>query len=377
MRLERNSLIAIALLFFAGCSANRQARQADFVSDSIDPVPMPIRHADQYDSESREDVYEYESAPWSGDRPDPSRPPVPPPVPAQEPVPAPPTIGVSRVKSVSWLRGVGRKSESNNCGDNACGDGCITGEQTHLPPEYFTEGCRTTPQTVNAPPVRSQNRTTLAEVFHGWNLRARTHRPKGVQAPYNSGEGMARDPGLIMPEGCNSSVPGRKSHRQSPPIVKHYIGGVAVDPGTAPHGNHRNSLAAPLREDGLDDRGGTRDHRYSPDDMLDLPSALETPAKEHSPQNVPAVPVPKPPLALPAPESATNLLQTPAIHPTDAPAALRPQFSTGTVSQIVQPPMWPRLGSAAATYGNAPAASPAPAVIEDASLPVIQPGRRI
>lgn len=306
MRLERNSLIAIALLFFAGCSANRQARQADFVSDSIDPVPMPIRHADQYDSESREDVYEYESAPWSGDRPDPSRPPVPPPVPAQEPVPAPPTIGVSRVKSVSWLRGVGRKSESKN-----------------------------------------------------------------------SGEGMARDPGLIMPEGCNSSVPGRKSHRQSPPIVKHYIGGVAVDPGTAPHGNHRNSLAAPLREDGLDERGGTRDHRYTPDDMLDLPSALETPAKEHSPQNVPAVPVPKPPLALPAPESATNLLQTPAIHPTDAPAALRPQFSTGTVSQIVQPPMWPRLGSAAATYGNAPAASPAPAVIEDASLPVIQPGRRI
>ncbi len=373
MRLERNSIIAITLLLMAGCSANRQARQADSVSDSTDPVPMPLRHADEYDSGAGD--YEYEPVPSSGDGPGRSRTPAPPPVPTREPVPAPPAIGVSRVKSVSWLRNTFHRSESNNCGDDAGIDGCTTGQQTHLPPEYFNEGCGTTPDTKQAPPTQCRKKTNRSEVMQGWNLPAKTHRPKRVQTSYNCGEGMVSDPGLIMPEGCNSSVNDRKSHRHAPPAVKHSIGGTPVDPSTTSHGNHGGSLAEPLQENGWDDHGGSHDQRVSPDEMLDLPSTLETPIKEQAPQHVPNVPIPEPASGPPIPESATRLLPAPAIQTPDAPAAVPRQISLDSVKRSVQPPMWPRLGSAAATSGNAPIVTPARA--DDASLPVIQPGRRI
>jgi len=300
MRPERNSLIAIALLFMAGCSAHRQSIQTDSVSDATDPVPMPLRHADEYDFHRGD--HEYDPYPSNGDTSGPSQTPVPPTVPMGEPTPAPPAIGISRVKSVSWLRGAGRRFESNTCG-----------------------------------------------------------------------EGTSRDPGFIVPEGCNSSVNDRKANRHSRRDVKQYNGGVAVEPGTAPHGNHRSSLADPLQEDGWEDRGGSQDQRYSPDELLDSPSTLETPANGQSPQNVPGVPILEPPL--PVPESATKLRQTPAIQPTVAPAAPFQQIHRGIVNQIVQPPMWPRLGSAAPMYGNSPVVNPP--VAEETALPVIQPGRRI
>ena len=190
MRPERNSLIAIALLFMAGCSAHRQALQTDSVSVATDPVPIPIRHTGEYDFRTGD--HEYDPYPSSGNESDPSRTPVPPPVPMQELVPAPPAIGISPVKSVSWLRGASRRSESSNCG-----------------------------------------------------------------------EGMARDPGGIVPD------------------------------------------------------------------------------------------------------SPTRFPPTPAIQ----------KINRGIVKQIVQPPMWPRLGSAAAAYGNSPVVNPP--VDEDLSLPAIQPGPRI
>jgi len=375
MRLERNSLIAITLLLMAGCSANRLARQADSASDSSDQVPLPLRHADEYDSDIED--HEYHPFPSSGDGSGPIRTPVPPHDPMQEPVPAPPAIGVSRVKSVSWLPGGGRKSESSNCGVEACGDGRSTGQRTNLPPAYFTDGCGTTPKTTAAEPSRCRKkRKTLADVVQGWNLRAKTHRPKRVQTPYNCGEGTACEPGFILPEGCNSRVKDRKSYQQSRPAVKRSVGGVAVDPGTASlgnhGGNHGGSLADPLQENGWDDHGGSRDQRFSPDELLDLPSSLETPIKEQSRQDV-SIPEFAP--GLPIPESATELLQTPAIQTPDAPAAVPQQINRDSVKRIVQPPVWPRLGSAAATSGNAPAATPA--VTADASLPTIQPGRRI
>ena len=371
MRLERNSLIAIAVLLMAGCSANRLARQADSLSDSADQVQMPIRHADEYDSDIED--HEYHPFPSNSDRSDPSQTPVPPPVPMQEPVPAPPAIGVSRVKSVSWLRRAGRKSESSNCRDEACGDGCSAGQQTHLPPEYFTEGCGTTPKTAAVLPSRCRKKNkNPAEVVQGWNLRAKTHRPKRIQSQYNCGESTACDPGFIVPEGCNSSIKDRKSYRHSPPAVKQYVGGVAVEPGTAPHGNHGSSLADPLQENGWDDDGGSRVQRFSPDDMLDLPSSLETPIKKQSPQNV-SIPESAP--GLPIPESSTELLQTPAIQTPDAPAAVPQQINDDSVKRIVHPPVWPRLSASAATTRNAPAATPA--VIDNATLPAIQPDRKI
>ena len=371
MRLERNSLIAITLLFMAGCSANRQARQSDNVSDATDPVPLPMRHADEYDSGARDHEYEYEPALPGSDRQSPSRTPVP----MGEPVPAPPAIGVSRVKSVSWLRGAGSRSRSNKCGDNAGGNGCSAGQQSHLPADYFTEGCITSPRSATIPRSRCREKTNSAEVTQGWNLGAGTHRPKRVQTSHNCGEGWARDPGFIVPEGCNSSVTGRKSNHLSPPAVKQYIGGVPVAPGTAPHGKHGGSLADPLKEHGWDDQGGTDDRRSSPDEMLDLPSTPETPVDEHAPQNTPAVPVTEPMPVLPMPETAPRLLPAPAVQNSAPSAALPQQINRDSVKRTMQPPLWPRLGAAAAISDNTPVASPVQA--DDSSLPAIQPGRRI
>ncbi len=369
MRLERNSLIAVTLLFMAGCSVNRPARESDNMSDSTDPVTMPMRHADEYDSGPRD--YEYEPATSNGDRPRPSRTQITPSAPMREPVPAPPAIGVSRVKSVSWLRGAGHTSGHNNCGDDAGADDCCSGQQTQLPPEYFRSGCGTPPEAVSPRHCQSRVKTTLADMMHGWNHRTKTHRPKRDQTRHKCGEGTTCDPGLIMPEGCNSSRKGSKSYSPSASVTKQSIGG-SVGPGRVPQGNHGGSLADPLRENGLDDHGGAADSGFSPDELLDLPSTVEAPTDGMPPQNVPVSELTP---AIPMTDSATRLITTPAI-PTQVPtAAARQQFNPDTTKQIVQPPMWPRLGPAAATSGNAPTS--VPAVATDSALPAIEPGRRI
>ena len=369
MRRERNSLIAVVLLVMAGCSANRHARQSDNALDATDSVEMPVRHADQYESEARD--YEYEPAPSGDETPGPYRTPVPPSVPMHEPVPAPPAIGVSRIKSVSWLRGLGGKYESTNYGDNACGDGCSTGKQSVLPPEYFTEGCVSPPRTAMLPSSRCREKTTLLEGMQGWNLRAKTHRPACVQTSRDCGERTACAPGLITPEGCNSSSRGRRSA----PVVKRHVGGAPVAPRTAPHEKNAGSLVDPLKEKGWDEHGDAEDPRFSPDHLLDLPSTLETPAGGQKPQNIPDVPKTLPAPVLPMPEPSSTPSSTPAIQDS-APSPDVPQpTNPDTVKQIVRPPMWPRLGSAAATSNNVPVSNPANS--HDSSLPTIQPGRRI
>lgn len=326
MRPERNSLIAVVLLVMAGCSANRHARQADNEYDATDSVEMPLRHADEYESDSGE--YDYNPAPFDGENRSPSGTPVPPPVPMQEPIPAPPAIGVSRVKSVSWLRRADRKSDDHDCGDSECGDGCCTGQQSLLPPEYFTEGCVSPPRTAAVPSLRCREKTTLLEVIQGWNLRAKTRRPERVRPSRNCGEPTACDPGLITPEGCNSSP----KRQRTAPVVKRYAG-------------------------------------ETPDDLIDLPSKPETPASGQTPQNIPDVPKIEPIPVLPMAEPA------PAIQDSAPSPVVPPQASPDAVKQIVRPPLWPRLGSAAATSIKAPVSNPANS--HDSSLPAIQPGRRI
>jgi hypothetical protein len=367
MRIERNSLIAVVLLFMAGCSANRQARLADNVYDPTGSVQMPLRHADEYDSGE----YDDEPAPASDETSSPSRAPVP----MGEPVPAPPAIGVSRVKSVSWLRGARNRSESENCGDDADRDSCSPGPQTQLPPDYFSEGCVTTPHTAIAPRKPHRERTTITEIVQGWNLRAKTRRAERVRSSRNCGESEVCDASCFAPEGCDSSVNGSQSQQPSPQVAKQSVGGMPFAPGAAASGNHGGSLADPLQENGWDDNDGSPDQRIHPDEMLELPSTLEaSPDGEQHRQYVPEVPNVDHMPVLPMPEAASPLLPTPGIQPPAAPAAV-PQTNPETVRRIVQPPMWPRLGAAAATSGNVPVATPA--ISSDQSLPAIQPGRRI
>ena len=284
-----------------------------------------------------------------------------------EPVPAPPAIGVSRVKSVSWLHGAASRPESNNCGNDACGDGCSTGQQSHLSAGYFTEGCVTPPPAVAESSPRCREKTTLVEVMQGWNLQTKTRRPERIKPSLNCGERTACDPGLIMPEGCNSSP----KRRRTAPVVKRSVGGAAVDPGTAPHGKQGGNPSDPLKANRGVDHSAAGDKRSSPDDLLDLPSKQETPAGGQKPQNIPDVPTTQPTPAQPMPEPSP----TPAIQDTAPSPAVPQQTTPDSVKQIVKPPMWPRLGSAAATSNEVPVSNPANP--DDSSLPTIQPSRRI
>ncbi len=108
MRLKRISLFAaLALLVAAGCSTNRNALHP--LRNDNDRVAAPPRHDHEYapSPEYQDDDFQ-----------NPSRATGP-----QEPLPAPPAFGVSRVKSVSWLKDLGgklnRKSDTAvaNCSD--------------------------------------------------------------------------------------------------------------------------------------------------------------------------------------------------------------------------------------------------------------------
>ena len=355
MRIERKSFIAVTLLFMAGCSASRHERQSDGVDYSLEPVPLPIRHADEYDSGTGE--YDYDPGPSRDESPTQSGTPVPPPVPMREPAPAPPALGVSRVKSVSWLGGIGNRTDHNNCGDTACGDA----QQSQLPPEYFSEGCITPPHAVISPRIQCREKTTLVEVIQGWKLRAKTRRVERLRRSHNCGERMPYDPGCFAPESCTAQVDGDKSLDGQSRTLRRSGGGEPVQPSQ--HG----SLADPLQES---DWENSEDPRLSPDELLDLPSTTEPPADESQHPDVPMIDT-VPVLPVPTPSgTSTPGIQNPAT-PVDVPEQITPD----TVKRIVQPPLWPRLGTPAATSLKVPAEIPD--IPSDHSLPAILPGRRI
>lgn len=120
MRIFRVSLVSALLLTFAiGCSANRN--KATALPGSLDHGTEPPRHEHEYTPHpDRADDFLN-----------------PPPVPSQqqfrEPVPAPPALGVSRVKSVSWLKDVGARLNRKPapCGQD-CSDEQIVGKYTAI-----------------------------------------------------------------------------------------------------------------------------------------------------------------------------------------------------------------------------------------------------
>ena len=349
MRLKRDSIIAVTLLFVTGCSANHQALQSENDYNVPEPVPMPMRHADEYDSGE----YDYDSAPQRSESPGRSVVPVP----MREPVPAPPAIGVSRVKSVSWLRNRAHQHDGDNCSEPACADGCSPGEQSQLPPEFFAEGC-VTPQLVKvAPRLQCREKTTLLETLQGWNQRAKIRRAERARRSLSCGSQAACDPGCFAPE--------------SPQVVRqNHRGAEAVRPNTDTHGN----LADPLRDNAWDDRSRARDSRFSLDELLELPSALtEAPISGQRQSRLPIAPVIEALPALPVEKEVSG--QSPAGQTPTIPSSVPPRVNPDSVKQIVQPPLWPRLGPPTAPSVRMPVALPM--IPEDSSLPTIQPGRGI
>ncbi len=368
MRLERKSLLACTLLLLTGCSAARHFRSSPNDGVSPDAVPLPLRHADEYDSGEDRYDYQYESAPSRDEVPATPRSSSTPAPPMREPVPAPPAIGVSRVKSVSWLRRSKLDSSPTACGDDTHVDGCTTGSISPLPQSYFVEGCNTPPQTTVAPSLRDREKTNLVEVVRGWHLRRRTPAPRPVRTPRNCGEQSVEAPGCYAPDGCtqhSQTYPPRDAVRNS-------------DTYSNPKNleSHGGSVAAPLFENGPEEKATHLDNSgFTPDELMELPSNLEQkqevkPEIELKPQSVPHVPDdselgPTPVLPIP----------TPAIPDETVPAPAEQPINTNSVNTNTKPPIWPRLGQPTPKPASTPVA--APTLQGDSTLPLIQPSRRI
>ena len=361
MQLERNSIIAVTLLFMTGCSASHQALQSENDYNVPEPVPMPIRHADECDSGQ----YDDDSVPQRSESPSRSVAPVP----MQEPAPAPPAIGVSRIKSISWLRNRAHQHDGDNCSEPACADGCSRGEQSELPLEFFAEGC-VTPQSVMVDPrLQCREKTTLFETIQGWNQRAKIRRAERGRRSLNCGSQAACDPGCFAPEGCQTTVQDGSPCRKSGQVVQPSNNGAeVVRQTTDTHGN----LADPLREYGWDDRSRAQDSRFSLDELLELPSTLtKTPVHDQQRSRMPIAPMIDALPVLPLPEEVSG--RSPKT--TTVPSTVPQQVNPDSVQQVVQPPLWPRLVPTTASADRIPVALPM--VPDDPSLPTIQPGHRI
>jgi len=365
MRLERKSLLACTLLVLTGCSAARNLRSAASESVSPDRVPLPVRHADEYDT--GEHNYEYELNPSYEDESLAPRSSLPPTAPMREPVPAPPAIGVSRVKSVSWLRRSENNSTRNTCGDNTSVDGCTTGNVSHLPPAYFVEGCDTPTQTTVAPSLRDREKTNLVGVVHGWNLRKRIHTRQQTYAPRNCGEQNVASPGCYAPGGCTQNT------QTFPPHDAVRKSDAYSNPKNS--GTRSGSLADPLSENGWEENATHPNNPgFTPDDLMELPSIIEQrsevkPQPETKPKSVPHAPddseiSPTPALPIPLPADPDETV----------PAPVEQKVSPNSANTNTKPPMWPRLGQPAAKPANLPVA--APTLQKDSTLPLIQPGRK-
>jgi|GEM_PF-1655905 len=368
MRLERKTLLACTLLLLTGCSAARHSRSAASESVSPDRFPLPVRHADEYDTGEDQYEYEYESSPSREEDSLTPRSILPPAGPMREPVPAPPAIGVSRVKSVSWRRKAAINSVRDNCGDNTNDDGCTTGNVSPLPQSSFLEGCDTRPQTTRIPSLQDREKTNLVEVIRGWNMRKRTPTKPPAYVPLNCGEQHVVAPGCYAPGGCTENTQtfpphdaGRKSDAYSNPKNS---------------GPRSGSLADPLSENGWEENATLRDDPgFTPDELMELPPNTKQrsnakPQPEALPQLVPHVPgasevSPTPALPIPLPVDPDETV----------PAPIKQQSNPNSVNTNTKPPLWPRLGQPAPKPANLPVATPA--TQQDSFLPIVQPSRRI
>jgi len=359
MRLERISLIAVMLLVLTGCSANRHSRKPQTEYQPQSPVSMPLRHADEYES----DPADLDNLP--SDR---GRRPAPPPIPDREPVPAPPAIGVSRVKSVSWFRAIEKKSDQNTCASERCGDGYMIGKQTKLQPEYFGESCsdHVTPECL--PGQSRREKPTLFETIRNWKKIPCVSAAAPV-CSRNCGERavtetVVGDRGCSASEGCARTGSRCLSGDRS-------VGGRPVDV-RRDSGSQGGSPADPINKLGREKPFSSGEGSVSPDESLELPSVPNVGGEKRSPKST----VPDVPEAQPLIPKSDSVPAEPSVE-TPEPAAAAPlQATPNAVKHIVQPPLWPRLTGPGVQSVTSPRIS-SRVLQDDTSLPLILPGRRI
>jgi hypothetical protein len=333
MRFERISVFAVlAFALASGCSASRNAatslREHDADESPETQVIVPPRHEHEFAPGTIPPKDEFHDPPQnSGPR---------------EPVPAPPAQGVSRVKSVSFLRDLSQKRRpTDECGEN-CSDEELIGRCSPIEPcvpsqdsaariERYRSRVRggDDPQRLN--PMRSL-KNSLGNIFHKPTAScaatdcasqiADREFPTHVPVPHSSAAGTG------------ASAPTKA---------------VEVPRNSADLQHHRRSGALARRLDLLDSDPGL----IQPVEMVPNPVHASTTAEEETI----AVPL------NPAPPANSVPPAVPVESP--APATSIPQPDPGPSNQLVEPPLWPRL--------RGTALEPAHSVSQSVVLPLPPP----
>lgn len=332
MRLPGISLFAIiSILVISGCSANRNAVRDDRADDQ--PY-IPPRHDHDYSPEINSPQDELQS-------------PVPP-VPSGEPIPAPPAFGISRIKSVSWLkRRESKASVKSTISQAPCGasDEPQIGQCTPIEscvPQHDVSASERVPryQETRCGEGCAERVSPLQRLSRAFK---KFRHPHPADSCSESCTDSARD--------AQPPVHTGKSFSNSPEC--------ADGPGGLLHANKKprclaDSLDEPYSED-------TDPGLITPDDAI-LPSPEREIPRAPALQQVPTVPtIPKP-----------KGFQEPV------PGVPVPPAPLGPSTQIVEPPLWPRLGT---RHFSSPVSStvvsppPTPArSVQTFDMPQIVPG---
>jgi hypothetical protein len=299
MRPPGISLFAImSILVIGGCSASRNSLHPDRGDDQ--PY-VPPRHDENYSPEIRGSEDEFES-------------PVPP-VPSREPVPAPPAMGISRIKSVGWLRlREPKASGKSSSGHTECG----TSDEPLLGRCTPVESCAPQQDTVVVERVQRYREQVCGEgcVEHAGPLRS-------------LGKSFRKmlHPGHASP--CSETCADQTACAQAP-----VFGGKNFSPerpGTeeVSRGLHQKKKPRCLA-DSLDEpfSENLEPGLITPDDAI-----LPSPERE----------VPRVPALQPVPTVPT--IPMPKTFDEPVPGVPVPPAPFGPSTQVVEPPVWPRLGT--------------------------------
>lgn len=326
MRLKRIPLFAmLSLALASGCSASRNAITP--LGDRDDHGALPPRHDHEY-SPGTGGAEDFQKPPES-DGP-------------LEPLPAPPAFGVSRVKSVGWIKDLGAKfyrkpvAPPSECTDDlSCADQKLVGKCSALDSRVTEsdcvtespEACSEEPACDTAPPRRTSKFKRFHRSLPGAFPHAEPHAYKPECSPLGG-----------KPEACGTLT------REVPaPAYRVPCGEPAVRPGCAAPGcgtiddrailhseRERECLADPLRDTVIDNSD----------------PGLITPADSEAGRGgdaavfhgIPVIP-PSPSDAFVREQINNPPVQEAPVIPTQQPVPAAPGSST----RIVEPPVWPGL----------------------------------
>lgn len=307
MRLKRISLFALmSLVVASGCSANRYA--ATSLRGERERVTEPPRHDHEYSPSLTPDDDEFLEPPTG------------------EPAPAPPALGVSRVKSVSWLREFGSRKREVQAPDLSCSDEELIGKCSPVDPCVPNSECGTQPfgtlssdNSKHASPFRRMKKSMSRLLGRKSTPRTppecREFSASGSCTTADIPEHNSTRKCQVSPEVRQRRSPETVNSNRSPKAPCH-VGALRQD-------CRKECLAEPLIESGFD-----------PAEPGLITPADRIPA--HPEQSVP----PNPELPLP------NTV-APSAEPTEPtfPVPEAPQIKTldPTSTGFIEPQLWPKL----------------------------------